>query len=215
MNTMETSLSAEVVNLRTTIRIADALEASDMPEKGKKMIHDTFDSLGIAIHGLYAEDKLRHIGDKGLLILVTGTHAIASGIDLNSLLAHDFLDLGPDTTTDQFWCAVNAFIQQDDPTAAAMAVTYRFGRENLTKWTGQIAAGKPLAMVPVLIASTNAEDHPEDQTVEVSGVMTLIALPIDPPQVTTTIVDAGDLPQVNAALTGAVDLETSERPTVH
>jgi hypothetical protein len=202
MDTLETSLSAEVVNLRTTIRIADALEASDMPEKGKKMIHDTFDSLATAIHGLYAEDKLRSIGDKGLLILVTGTRAVASGIDLKSLLAHDFLDLGPDTTTDDFWCAVNEFIHQDDPTAAAMAVTYRFGRENLTKWTGQIAAGKPLGMVPVLIASTNSEDHPEDQTIEVSGVMTLIALPVE-------------LPQVTAIVTESDDLESSELPTVH
>lgn len=203
MNTLETSLSTEVVNLRTTLRIADALEASDMPEKGKKMIHDTFDSLAMAIHGLYAEDTLRSIGDKGLLILVTGTRAVASGVDLKSLLAHDFLDLGPNTTTtDEFWCAVNDFVQQDDPTSAAMAVTYRFGRENLTKWTGQIAAGKPLGMVPVLIASTNSEDHPEDQTVEVSGVMTLIALPIE-------------LPQVTAVVTESDDLESSELPTVH
>ena len=188
---------------------------TQMAPEGQLLLLQGLHGLRSAIQGIYAETEgLSTLGaNKGMILFVNNHGCAASTIDLKGILEDGEIFSTEDPfdgeNAGMFWHVLMTMFTEEGKTASLpimQAITRRLGREAIERWHECISKGAETGAVPVLCAVAASRSHPDD-TMEVSGIMTMVAMPLELPEIEVSAVAVVDLDDMED--------EEAEGPSIH
>lgn len=190
---LEVMLGREVVARGTCAEILESINNESIGERGKELLSDTLRGVHHGIVVAYSTDEFKKLeGERALMLIATDSGVQVSCANVGSICEDDeFFKDAPELEDAEYWPILNDFFKERDMTKLCMAITLRVGQEKMKVWRKAISQCREHGTTPTLVICMNVKLL--ESNVDVSGLITVAELPIEPPDMTNVVEKVKDI----------------------